>query len=143
MSEPDARGPVTVFTVRDPGLQAVAESLLEALLQLIESGTLLRNFGLHLRLNLGHTRADRRHLVVDERVHLRPQLTLGRRDFFAYHRPQPCGDRLIEIRPHRELGMVQRPRNARLDFEIRNPRDGAPDQAPDQRVGVSRVSRPA
>jgi hypothetical protein len=31
MNEPDASapGPVTVFTVRDPGLQAVAESLLE------------------------------------------------------------------------------------------------------------------
>ena len=63
-------------------------------------------------------------------------------DLFAEHRAQAGRDRLIEIRAHGEVRMMQRAREPRLDVEIRDAGDGLPDQTADRAVRETGVARP-
>src|SRR5467141_3381090 len=85
------------------------QPLLELFLHLIQARPLLRDLGLRLVLYVVHARAYRAHLVVDQGVHAVPQLLFRRGDLLAEHRAQARCDRLIEIRPHGEVRMMQRP----------------------------------
>ncbi len=112
---------------RQPDTGELAQTLLKLLLQFIEPRPLLRDLGLRLGLYCIHPRAHRTHLVVDQGVHAIAHLFFRRRDLFAKHRAQSRRDRLIEIRPHHEVWMMQRPGKARLDVEIRDAGHSLPD----------------
>ena len=70
---------------------------------------------LRLCLHLVHARAHRSHLVADQGIDPITHLPFRRGDLFAKDRAQPRGDRLIEIRADREVGLVQWTRQPSLD----------------------------
>ena len=128
--------PLEIDALEDPlwqpdTAQHVAQTLLERALQLIDPGPLLRHLRLGLRLDVGHSRADRSHLVIDPCIDAGAHLLLRDCDLFAKHGAQSRGDRLIEVRPHGELRVMQLTRDPRLELEIRNARHGAPDELAD------------
>jgi len=88
--------------------EQLPQPLLEILLELVDPRALLCDLLLSLCLHLAHARANRSHLVVDQGIHAITHLPFRRGDLFAKDRARSGRDRLIEVRSHGEVRMMQR-----------------------------------